>query len=148
MAAYKDDDYALIMIRILSDRIAEAAAEYLHEKIRRKYWGYAPDEDLTIEELFKIKYMGIRPAPGYPACPDHTEKRTIFDLLDAEKMTGTGLTENYAMTPPAAVSGYLFSHPASVYFNIGKIGEDQLADYASRKKMTIEEAARWLAPNL
>jgi 5-methyltetrahydrofolate--homocysteine methyltransferase len=98
--------------------------------------------------MLKIKYRGIRPAPGYPACPDHTEKRTIFDLLVAERLTGAGLTENFAMTPPAAVSGYIFSHPASVYFNVGKIGEDQLKDYASRKKMSIEEAARWLAPNL
>ncbi len=148
LETYKDDDYALIMIRILSDRIAEAAAEYLHAKIRREYWGYSPDEDMSIEDLLKTRYRGIRPAPGYPACPDHTEKRIIFDLLDAEKMTGAGLTENFAMTPPAAVSGYIFSHPASVYFNIGKIGEDQLNDYASRKNMTVEEAARWLAPNL
>jgi 5-methyltetrahydrofolate--homocysteine methyltransferase len=145
---YKDDDYATIMIRILSDRIAEAAAEHLHEKIRKKHWGYAADEDLGIEDLLKIRYRGIRPAPGYPACPDHTEKRAIFDLLDAERLTGAGLTENFAMTPPAAVSGYIFSHPASVYFNIGKIGEDQLKDYASRKKMSVAEAARWLAPNL
>jgi 5-methyltetrahydrofolate--homocysteine methyltransferase len=145
---YKNDDYSIIMIRMLSDRIAEAAAEYLHEKIRKKYWGYAADENLGIGDMLKIKYRGIRPAPGYPACPDHTEKRTIFDLLVAERLTGAGLTENFAMTPPAAVSGYIFSHPASVYFNVGKIGEDQLKDYASRKKMSIEEAARWLAPNL
>ncbi|HBZ19628.1 MAG TPA: methionine synthase [Bacteroidales bacterium] len=145
---YRDDDYALIMIRILSDRIAEAAAEYLHELVRKKYWGYSADEDLSIEDILKTKYRGIRPAPGYPACPDHTEKRIIFDLLDAERLTGAGLTENFAMTPPAAVSGYIFSHPGSVYFNIGKLGEDQLKDYASRKKMSIEEAARWLAPNL
>lgn len=136
------------MIRILSDRIAEAAAEYLHELIRKKFWGYASDENLGIEDLLRIRYKGIRPAPGYPACPDHTEKRAIFDLLDAERLAGAGLTENFAMTPPAAVSGYIFSHPASVYFNIGKIGEDQLKDYASRKKMTVEEASRWLAPNL
>ena len=148
LKSYKDDDYAMIMIRILSDRIAEAAAEYLHEKIRKKYWGYAGDEDLSIEDLLKIRYRGIRPAPGYPACPDHTEKRTIFDLLDAERLTGAGLTENFAMTPPAAVSSYIFSNPASAYFNVGKIGEDQLNDYASRKKMSVEEAARWLAPNL
>jgi len=145
---YRDDDYSLIMIRMLSDRIAEAAAEYLHEQVRKKFWGYAKDEDLGIDDLLKIKYRGIRPAPGYPACPDHTEKRTIFDLLDAERLTGAGLTENFAMTPPAAVSGYIFSHPASVYFNIGKIGEDQLKDYATRKKMSVEEAGRWLAPNL
>jgi len=147
-ASHADDDYSMIMIRILSDRIAEAAAEYLHEQIRRNYWGYAADENFKIEDLLKTRYTGIRPAPGYPACPDHTEKRTIFDLLEAERLTGAGLTENYAMTPPAAVSGYIFSHPASAYFNIGKIGEDQLKDYASRKKMTVEEAARWLAPNL
>lgn len=148
MKNYRDDDYALIMIRILSDRIAEAAAEYLHEQIRKKYWGYSADENLSIDDLLKIRYKGIRPAPGYPACPDHTEKGTIFDLLDAERLTGAGLTENFAMTPPAAVSGYVFAHPGSVYFNIGKIGEDQLKDYASRKKMSVEEAARWLAPNL
>jgi 5-methyltetrahydrofolate--homocysteine methyltransferase len=146
--SFKDDDYAMIMIRILSDRIAEAAAEYLHEQVRKKYWGYAADENLKIGDILKTKYSGIRPAPGYPACPDHTEKRIIFDLLDAEKLIGAGLTENFAMTPPAAVSGYFFSHPASVYFNIGKIGEDQLKDYASRKEMTVEEAAKWLAPNL
>ena len=148
MKNYRDDDYALIMIRILSDRIAEAAAEYLHEQIRKKYWGYSADENLSIDDLLKIRYKGIRPAPGYPACPDHTEKGTIFDLLDAERLTGAGLTENFAMTPPAAVSGYVFAHPGSVYFNIGKIGVDQLKDYASRKKMSVEEAARWLAPNL
>jgi 5-methyltetrahydrofolate--homocysteine methyltransferase len=145
---YKEDDYASIMIRILSDRLAEAAAEWLHEKIRKEYWGYAADEKLTVEDMLSIKYKGIRPAPGYPACPDHTEKRVIFDLLDAEAAIGAGLTENFMMTPPAAVSGYIFSHPASSYFNIGKIGPDQLKDYAERKNMTVEEAARWLAPNL
>ncbi len=145
---YKDDDYAVIMIRLLSDRIAEAAAELLHEKIRKDYWGYEPDENLAVEDLFKMRYKGIRPAPGYPACPDHTEKRVIFDLLDAEKLTGAGLTENFAMTPPAAVCGYIFANPASSYFNLGKIGKDQLNDYASRKEITVEEAARWLAPNL
>jgi len=148
LAEYRDDDYAIIMIRILSDRIAEAAAELLHEKIRKRYWGYARDEELTPEELFKLNYKGIRPAPGYPACPDHTEKRVIFDLLDAEKLIGAGLTENFAMTPPAAVSGYIFAHPSATYFNIGKIGKDQLEEYASRKNMSVEEAARWLAPNL
>ena len=145
---YKEDDYATIMIRILSDRLAEAIAEWLHEKIRKEYWGYAPKEDLPIEELLKLKYKGIRPAPGYPACPDHTEKRVLFDLLGAEKAIGAELTENYAMAPPASVSGYFFSHPGSTYFNIGKIGQDQLKDYASRKNMKIDEAARWLAPNL
>jgi 5-methyltetrahydrofolate--homocysteine methyltransferase len=136
------------MIRILSDRLAEAAAEWLHEKIRTDYWGYAPQEKLPIEDLLKNKYKGIRPAPGYPACPDHTEKRVLFDLLGAEKNIGAELTENYAMVPPASVSGFFFSHPGSTYFNIGTINSDQLKDYAFRKKMTIEEAAKWLAPNL
>ena len=145
---YKEDDYASIMIRILSDRLAEAAAEWLHEKIRKEYWGYAKDENLSIEKMLAVKYKGIRPAPGYPACPDHTEKRVLFDILDAEKTLGVGLTENFAMTPPATVSGYIFSHPASSYFSIGKISRDQLGDYASRKKMTVGEAAKWLAPNL
>jgi 5-methyltetrahydrofolate--homocysteine methyltransferase len=145
---YREDDYASIMIRILSDRIAEAAAEWLHEKIRKEYWGYAPEEKLSVEDFIKLKYKGIRPAPGYPACPDHTEKKIIFDLLEAEKEIGAELTDNFAMVPPAAVSGYVFAHPGSVYFNIGKIGSDQLKDYAERKNMTNEEAARWLAPNL
>ncbi len=145
---YADDDYAIIMLKILSDRYAEAAAEYLHELIRKDYWGYSPEERLSIDDMLKGRYSGIRPAPGYPACPDHTEKRIIFDLLDAEKNTGAGLTENFAMTPPAAVSGYVFSHPASAYFNVGKIGKDQLTDYAARKNMSVEEASRWLAPNL
>jgi 5-methyltetrahydrofolate--homocysteine methyltransferase len=145
---FKEDDYASIMIRILSDRLAEAAAEWLHEKIRTEYWGYAPQEKLPIADLLKLKYKGIRPAPGYPACPDHTEKRVLFDLLSAEKHIGAELTENYAMVPPASVSGYFFSHPGSTYFNIGTLNKDQLKDYATRKKMTIEEAAKWLAPNL
>jgi 5-methyltetrahydrofolate--homocysteine methyltransferase len=145
---FTDDDYGTIMVRILSDRFAEAAAEWLHEKVRKEYWGYNPDENLSIEDILKLKYSGVRPAPGYPACPDHTEKRTIFSLLNAEENIGAGLTENFAMIPAAAVSGYYFSHPGSVYFNIGKIGQDQLADYAERKGMTLNEAARWLAPNL
>jgi len=145
---YKEDDYASIMIRILSDRLAEAAAEWLHERIRKEYWGYAENEKLTIEEMLAVRYRGIRPAPGYPACPDHTEKRILFDILNAEKAIGVRLTENFAMVPPASVSGYLFSHPDSAYFNIGRIGRDQLKEYAKRKNMTEEEAARWLAPNL
>jgi 5-methyltetrahydrofolate--homocysteine methyltransferase len=145
---YREDDYASIMIRILTDRIAEAAAEWLHWKIRKEYWGFSADESITVEEMLAVKYRGIRPAPGYPACPDHTEKRTLFDILDAEMAIGAGLTESFAMSPPASVSGYIFSHPASTYFNIGKLGQDQLADYASRKNWSIEEAARWLAPNL
>lgn len=148
VARYADDDYATIMIRILSDRIAEAAAELIHERIRKDYWGYAPGEDLTPEDLFRLRYKGIRPAPGYPACPDHTEKRVLFDILNAEEYTGVNLTENYAMNPPASVCGYVFAHPASSYFNIGKIARDQLEDYASRKEISVDEAARWLAPNL
>ena len=120
----------------------------LHEEVRKEYWGYAPDEDLSVEEMLKANYTGIRPAPGYPACPDHTEKQVLFDLLGAESKIGVSLTENFAMVPPASVSGWFFSHPRSAYFNVGKIGKDQLKDYAARKKMTIDEAARWLAPNL
>jgi 5-methyltetrahydrofolate--homocysteine methyltransferase len=145
---FKDDDYATIMIRILSDRIAEAAAEWLHEKIRREYWGYASQEDLSVDDMLKLKYKGIRPAPGYPACPDHTEKQVIFDLLGAEKAIGARLTENFAMIPPASVSGYIFSHPGATYFNLGKINSDQLKDYAKRKDFTIDEATKWLSPNL
>ncbi|MGC1392535.1 MAG: methionine synthase [Bacteroidales bacterium] len=145
---YKEDDYATIMIRILSDRIAEAAAEWLHLKIRKDYWGYAKQENLNIDDLLKVRYKGIRPAPGYPACPDHTEKQVIFNLLGAEDAIGAALTENFAMLPPASVSGYVFSHPGSSYFNLGKINSDQLKDYAIRKNFTIDEAAKWLAPNL
>jgi 5-methyltetrahydrofolate--homocysteine methyltransferase len=146
--SYKEDDYATIMIRILSDRLAEAAAEWLHERIRREYWGYAKHENLSADDLLKLKYKGIRPAPGYPACPDHTEKQVIFDLLGAEKAIGAGLTENFAMIPPASVSGYIFSHPGSTYFNLGKIDSDQLKDYAKRKNFTVGEASKWLSPNL
>ncbi|MFO7575012.1 MAG: methionine synthase [Bacteroidales bacterium] len=144
----KGDDYETIIMRILSDRLAEAAAEFLHEKVRREYWGYAPDESLTPAELFKTEYRGIRPAPGYPACPDHTEKGSIFELLDATNRVGISLTENYSMVPPSSVCGYIFSHPASVYFNVGTIGEDQLKDYAFRKGMTRSEAAKWLSENI
>jgi 5-methyltetrahydrofolate--homocysteine methyltransferase len=145
---YKGDDYSIIMIRILGDRLAEAAAELIHEKIRKEFWGYAPEENLTADELFKSKYRGIRPAPGYPACPDHTEKQTIFDLLEARERIGVTLTESFAMVPVSAVSGYIFSHPQSSYFNLGKIGTDQLKDYAKRKNFTNNEAAKWLSPNL
>jgi 5-methyltetrahydrofolate--homocysteine methyltransferase len=145
---YKDDDYTTIMIRILSDRLAEAAAEWLHEKIRKEYWGYSSGENLSLEEMLSSKYQGIRPAPGYPACPEHTEKRKLFNLLEAEKRIGVVLTENYTMVPAASVSGYIFSHPKSSYFNVGKIGADQLTDYACRKGMSTDEAAKWLSPNL
>jgi 5-methyltetrahydrofolate--homocysteine methyltransferase len=148
ISAFRDDDYMMIMIRMLSDRFAEAAAEWLHERVRKDYWGYGSDENLNMADILLSKYRGIRPAPGYPACPDHTEKRTIFNLLNVENLIGAGLTENYAMTPPATVSGYYFSHPASAYFNVGKISVDQVREYASRKGWSEDEAARWLAPNL
>lgn len=145
---YKGDDYSIIMIRILGDRLAEAAAELIHEKVRKEFWGYAPEENLAADELFKSKFKGIRPAPGYPACPDHTEKQTLFDLLDAQDNIGVSLTESFAMIPVSAVSGYVFSHPESSYFNLGKIGTDQLKDYAKRKNFTNNEASKWLSPNL
>lgn len=142
------DDYNSIMAKALADRLAEAFAECMHQKVRREFWGYAQDESLNNEELIKEKYQGIRPAPGYPACPDHTEKRTLFALLDVQKQTGIELTESLAMYPAAAVSGWYFSHPDSRYFGLGKIEKDQVEDYASRKGWTLEEAERWLSPNL
>ncbi len=143
-----NDDYSKIMVKALADRLAEAFAEALHEKVRRELWAYAPDEKLTNEELIAEAYAGIRPAPGYPSQPEHTEKRTLFDLLDAEKAAGLKLTESYAMWPAAAVSGLYFSHPESRYFGVGKIGRDQVADYAARKGWSVAEAERWLAPIL
>lgn len=145
---YQNDDYATIMIRLLSDRLAEAGTEWLHERVRKEYWGYSRNEELNIEDILSARYTGIRPAPGYPACPDHSEKRMIFDILGAENSIGAGLTDNFAMTPPAAVCGYIFSHPRSSYFNIGKISADQLKDYAGRKKISVQDAARWLPQNL
>lgn len=142
------DDYRAILLKALADRLAEAFAEHLHERVRREFWGYAPYEDLTNEELIAEKYRGIRPAPGYPACPDHTEKRVLFDLLQVEQMIGVRLTEGFAMTPAASVSGWYFSHPKANYFNIGRIGRDQVEDYARRKGWTLAEAEKWLAPNL
>jgi 5-methyltetrahydrofolate--homocysteine methyltransferase len=142
------DDYNKIMLQALCDRFAEAFAECLHEKVRKEYWGYAKDETLTNEDLIKEKYTGIRPAPGYPACPDHTEKYKLFDLLDATKNTGIQLTESLAMYPAASVCGWYFSHPQSQYFGVGKINKDQLENYAARKGMSIEEAERWLRPIL
>jgi 5-methyltetrahydrofolate--homocysteine methyltransferase len=141
------DDYAIIMIKALADRLAEAFAEYLHEQVRREYWGFAPKEDLSNEELIKEKYQGIRPAPGYAACPDHTEKRKLFDLLKANEIN-VELTESCAMNPASSVSGWYFSHPEAKYFNVGKIGEDQLKDYAQRKNMGLDEARKWLSPIL
>ena len=140
------DDYNAIMVKLLADRLAEAAAEYLHAQARRD-WGYGADERLTAEELVAEKYRGIRPAFGYPACPDHTEKRTLFRLLDAEAI-GVSLTESCAMWPAASVSGLYFAHPQAAYFMIGRIGEDQVEDYARRKGMSRDEAEKWLAPNL
>jgi len=143
-----NDDYSSIMVKALADRFAEAAAEWLHERVRKELWGYAAQEHLTNEELIKEEYAGIRPAPGYPACPEHSEKRKLFDLLSAEKNTGTILTESFAMYPAASVSGWYFAHPQAKYFPLGKIQRDQVEDYARRKGWSLEEAERWLAPNL
>jgi 5-methyltetrahydrofolate--homocysteine methyltransferase len=143
-----NDDYSKIMVKALADRLAEAFAEALHAAVRRELWAYAPDEKLTNEELIGEAYAGIRPAPGYPAQPDHTEKRTLFELLKAEQATGLKLTESYAMWPAAAVSGFYFAHPEARYFGVGKIGRDQVGDYAKRKGWSVEEAERWLAPIL
>ncbi len=142
------DDYQTIMLRILADRFAEAAAEWLHHEIRVKHWGYAADEKLTMTEILKVKYQGIRPAPGYPACPDHTGKREIFELLRATETIGVSLTESYVMVPVSSVCGYIFASPGSSYFSVGTIGRDQLEDYAARCGISVEEAAKWLAPNL
>ncbi len=147
-AKANQDDYSEIMAKALADRLAEAFAELLHAKVRKEYWGYAANENLTAEEMIKETYQGIRPAPGYPACPDHTEKRTIFELLEAEKEVGITLTESFAMFPTAAVSGYYFSHSESKYFGLGKIEKDQVAEYAQRKGMSLKEMERWLSPNL
>ncbi len=142
------DDYNSIMMKALADRLAEAFAERMHEIVRKEIWGYANDESFTNEELIKEAYNGIRPAPGYPACPDHTEKTTLFALLEGEANTGVSLTENFAMTPAASVSGWYFSHPESKYFGLGKIDKDQVTDIAARKGMDLEQMERWLAPNL
>jgi len=141
------DDYNSIMAKALADRLAEAFAECLHKRVREE-WGYGRDESLSTEDLIKELYRGIRPAPGYPAMPDHTEKRTLFTLLDAAVNSGIQLTENYAMIPASSVCGLYFSHPDAQYFSVGKIGADQLADYASRKGLTVAEMQRWLQPNL
>jgi 5-methyltetrahydrofolate--homocysteine methyltransferase len=142
------DDYNGIMLKALADRLAEAFAEYLHEQVRKQYWGYATSEQLSNEELISEKYEGIRPAPGYPACPDHTEKVRLFELLEVEKHTGIALTESLAMYPASSVSGFYFSHPKSSYFGLGKIAKDQVEDYAKRKGMTVEEIEKWLSPVL
>ena len=136
------------LLKALADRLAEAFAEYLHEQVRTDYWGYAADESLDNQALISESYRGIRPAPGYPACPDHTEKASLFSLLDVERHAGIKLTESFAMWPTAAVSGWYFSHPQSKYFALGKIDKDQVEDYARRKGISVEMAERWLAPNL
>jgi len=142
------DDYNSIMVKALADRLAEAFAELMHERVRKEYWGYAQEEKLSNDDLISEKYQGIRPAPGYPACPDHTEKKRLFELLDAESQIGIKLTESYAMYPASAVSGFYFSHPESTYFALGKIAKDQVIDYAERKNMPLEEIERWLSPVL
>jgi len=146
--AAQHDDYSSIMLKALADRLAEAFAEVLHKRVRREFWGYAPDEHFSNEQLINEEYRGIRPAPGYPACPDHTEKTALFDLLNPLENAGIALTESFAMYPASSVSGWYFSHPASKYFNVGKINQDQLEDYAKRKGMGVKEAERWLGPVL
>jgi len=143
-----NDDYSAIMIKILADRLAEAFAELMHHKVREVYWGYDQDEKLSTEEILREKYQGIRPAPGYPACPEHSEKKVLFDLLKAEKNAGISLTENFAMYPAASVSGYYFAHPQAQYFNLGRISLDQVEDYAKRKSLSVEEVERLLNVNL
>ncbi len=143
-----NDDYSALMIKILADRLAEAFAELLHKKVRKEHWAYSPNENLGVTELIREKYRGIRPAAGYPACPDHTEKQITFDLLEAEKNTQIKLTESFMMNPGASVSGLYFAHPESKYFNVQKIGKDQVEDFAKRKNMTVNEVEKWLASNL
>jgi 5-methyltetrahydrofolate--homocysteine methyltransferase len=142
------DDYHKIMLQAIADRLAEAFAEVLHKRVRTEFWGYISDEQIALTDLVKEEYQGIRPAPGYPACPDHTEKLKLFELLNATENAGITLTESLAMYPAAAVSGWYFSHPQSSYFGINKISEDQLHDYARRKGMSIEDISRWLSPVL
>ena len=136
------------MVKALADRLAEAYAEYLHKKVRTKFWGYSPEEKFNNDDLIKEKYSGIRPAPGYPACPDHLEKKTIWDILNVENNIGVSLTESLAMWPASSVSGYYFANPNAKYFGLGKISKDQVEDYANRKKITLENAIKWLKPNL
>jgi len=144
----ENDDYSSIMIKILADRLAEAFAELMHHRVRKEFWGYAAGESLGMDEILREKYKGIRPAPGYPACPEHSEKRVLFDILQAEEKAGIVLTENFAMYPAASVSGYYFAHPQAQYFNLGRIGKDQVQDYATRKNLSIEEVERLLNVNL
>ena len=143
-----NDDYGSIMLSAICDRFAEAFAERLHERVRKEFWGYAEDEKLNSQDLISEQYQGIRPAPGYPACPDHSEKSSLFQLLDVEKNTGIKLTENFAMWPAASICGYYFSHPKSSYFGVGKLNKDQVSDYATRKQKSLKYVERWLQPNL
>jgi 5-methyltetrahydrofolate--homocysteine methyltransferase len=142
------DDYNSIMLKALADRLAESFAEYMHRLVRTELWGYDQQETLSNQELIRERYRGIRPAPGYPACPDHTEKATLFQLLDASNTCGVELSESYAMSPAAAVSGFYYSHPESSYFAVGKIGRDQVESIAERKGETFATMERWLRPNL
>ena len=142
------DDYSAIVLKALADRLAEATAEYMHARVRKEFWAYEPDETLSNDDLIAENYRGIRPAPGYPACPDHTEKGTLWELLDVEASIGLQLTDSFAMFPTAAVSGFYFAHPDAKYFAVGKVGRDQLESFAERKGMSMAEAERWLAPNL
>ncbi len=144
----KQDDYNAILVKSLADRLAEAFAEYLHYKLRVEYWGYATDENLSNDDMISEKYQGIRPAPGYPACPDHLEKQTIFDLLDVPNSIPMTLTESMAMYPAASVSGWYFAHPDSKYFGLGQIAKDQVMDYSKRKNLDISISEKWLAPVL
>jgi len=142
------DDYNAILLKSLADRLAETLAERLHQRVRTEFWGYAPDEALEVEAIIDEQYRGIRPAPGYPACPEHSEKATLFRMLDAERNAGMQLTESFAMLPTAAVSGYYFSHPRSQYFVVGRVSKQQAEDYARRKRVSLAQAERWLAANL
>ena len=142
------NDYKSIMIKVIADRLAEGFAERMHERVRKEFWGYDPDENLTNDEIIHIKYRGIRPAPGYPACPDHSEKPLLFKLLNVQKEIGITLTESNAMHPASSVCGHYFAHPQASYFSLGKIAKDQVTDYAKRKGMTMAEVEKWLRPNL
>ena len=140
------DDYHSIMVKALADRFAEGFAELLHERVRKEFWGYASDEALNNDELIKENYRGIRPAPGYPACPEHSEKATLWKLLNVENAIGSRLTDSFAMYPASSVSGWYFAHPDARYFGLGKVDRDQVADYAQRKGWDMETAERWLRP--
>jgi 5-methyltetrahydrofolate--homocysteine methyltransferase len=142
------DDYHAILVKVLADRLAEAFAELMHERVRKEFWGYAKDEKLDVFSMIREEYQGIRPAPGYPACPEHSEKRTLFDLLEADKKMDIKLTENFAMYPAASVSGYYFSHPQAQYFNLGRISKDQVINYSKRKNFIVEHTEKLLNTNL